>query len=226
MKQCADLLDYRQRAESVVEMLGRMANINVSDDCVDKLCIYRDAVLAWNGKTQLVSRNDVGYFFSRHIGECLSLAAVYDLSVENIVDVGSGAGLPGIPLAILFPETRFLLVESMLRRSVFLKHAKSILKLKNVHVQGCRIEDVPVAYHGNADIVVSRAVASLHKLWSLCGDVLSQKGQLLAMKGGDLAPEVAKLLENSFGLGVEFLKYPAELVENEKDKQVVRVYRK
>ncbi|MDH6284768.1 16S rRNA (guanine(527)-N(7))-methyltransferase RsmG, partial [Prescottella agglutinans] len=112
---------------------------------------------------------------------------------ESVVDVGSGAGLPGIPLAIARPDVRVTLVEPLLRRTVFLQEVVDSLGLENVTVLRGRAEDSDVVKQaGGADVVTSRAVAPLEKLvrWSL--PLVRVGGRMLALKGSSAAEEISR----------------------------------
>jgi 16S rRNA (guanine527-N7)-methyltransferase len=125
--------------------------------------------------------------WDRHI---LNSAALSNLIAadSSVADVGSGAGLPGIPLALLRPDLRMTLIEPLLRRSTFLTQTVDGLGMGDrVEVVRCRAED----HRGSYDVVVARAVAPLDRLVSLCNPLRAPGGVILALKGGSAADEVA-----------------------------------
>tara|TARA_B100001105_G_scaffold111667_1_gene89576 strand:+ start:201 stop:662 length:462 start_codon:yes stop_codon:yes gene_type:complete len=110
-----------------------------------------------------------------------SLSIAQDVSGGKVVDVGSGGGCPGIPLAIIRPESQFVLVESKNKKANFLKTTIQALKIKNIKVLCQRAENVNLTK--KADAIVSRALGSLPYFISVAGHMLKKQGRLLAMKG-------------------------------------------
>ena len=137
-------------------------------------------LLAVEGVTRgLLGPREVDRIWTRHL---LNSAAVACQVPEgsSCLDVGSGAGLPGIPLALARPDVTVGLVEPLLRRVTFLQHAVDILGLDRLSVTRSRAEDLPVA---SVDVVVARAVAPLHRLVGWTVPLLTPGGRLVAMKG-------------------------------------------
>lgn len=170
----------------------------------------------------LIGPRERDRLWERHI---LNSAAVGELvpPALRIADVGSGAGLPGIPLAIARPDLSVVLIEPLLRRTTFLCEVVSELELANVAVVRGRAEDPSVrAELGEFDAVTSRAVAALDKLARWCLPLLRSGGQMLAMKGERAEAEVAECRDamRTLGVsevrvvkcGVEFLRPPATVV--------------
>ncbi|BBZ02077.1 ribosomal RNA small subunit methyltransferase G [Mycolicibacterium chitae] len=170
----------------------------------------------------LIGPRETDRLWERHV---LNSAAIAELIPEGqrVVDVGSGAGLPGVPLAIARPDLAVVLVEPLLRRAAFLNEVVDELRLENVTVVRGRAEEKSVvAEHGRADIVTSRAVAALDKLskWSL--PLLRVGGTMLALKGERAESEVAehRRVMTSLGAddvrvmkcGVSYLDPPATVV--------------
>ena len=146
------------------------------------------AALARDGDTLgLLGPRELPKLWSRHI---LNSAVVADLIApgQKIADVGSGAGLPGIPMAIAKPDCMFVLIEPMERRSDWLKQVIDELELKNVSVLRARAEEAP---RGSFDVVTARAVSALDKLLRICAPLLVPGGQLLALKGSKAEAEIA-----------------------------------
>lgn len=148
----------------------------------------------WNARINVVSRKDFDQLYERHVLHSLALAKVWTPDAgARVMDVGTGGGFPGIPLAIMFPDTRFTLVDSIGKKTTVAKAVAEGLGLQNVTVVNGRAESVP----GRFDYVVSRAVAEMNTLmrWSWGKIERSQKGSLpngiLCLKGGDLAEELA-----------------------------------
>lgn len=138
----------------------------------------------------LIGPRESGRLWSRHL---LNSAVVSALLPRNgrVVDIGSGAGLPGIPLAIVLPHCEFFLVEPLERRTVFLRQVVTDLGLTNCRVVRGRADQV-VSECGNSDVVTSRAVAPLERLVTWSAPLLRFGGILLALKGSSAASEVAR----------------------------------
>ncbi len=150
----------------------------------------------WNAKINVISRKDIGHLSERHVLHSLSIAKIVDFKPSStILDIGTGGGFPGIPLAILFPKTRFVLIDSIKKKIRVVKAVIEALELKNVNAMAVRAEDVP----GQYDFITCRAVAKLSDLhlWTkgkikrTCYHSLTNG--LLCLKGGDIQAEIDKL---------------------------------
>lgn len=153
---------------------------------------YHD-LLATDGSTRgFIGPREVPRLWERHLINCAVIGDVMDEGA-TVVDVGSGAGLPGIPLAIARPDLQIALIEPLLKRSVFLQEVVDKLALDNVTVIRGRAEEGPIKKAvAGADIVTSRAVAPLGKLakWSL--PLVRRGGEMIAMKGESVHEELAR----------------------------------
>lgn len=176
---------------------AKAMNVSLTEDGVGRLLDYLRLLHKWNRRFNLSGVSDIGEMLERHVLDSLSVAS--RISGETIVDAGSGAGLPGIPLAVLFPGKRFVLVDSNGKKTRFLLQAKLELALDNVNVEHCRIED----YGGPADLVVCRALATLAECAAKTQHLLSGGAMLLAMKGRHPGAELARLPE---AFSVEFME--------------------
>ncbi len=147
----------------------------------------------WNDKINVISRKDIDQLYLRHVLHSLSIAKYITFSPgQNVLDIGTGGGFPGIPLAILFPETNFTLVDSIQKKIKVVKAVIDSLELKNARAKQTRAENITEKY----DVVVCRAVASLSKLiqWTKKNIIVSSDinfvNGLIALKGGDLSSEI------------------------------------
>jgi 16S rRNA (guanine527-N7)-methyltransferase len=158
---------------------------------VDRVSAYAE-LLATEGTIRgLLGPREVPRLWERHLLNC---AVVADLlpPAARIVDVGSGAGLPGIVLALVRPDTTVTLLEPLARRVAFLAECRERLDLENVTVRRGRAEEPAVlAELGGADVVTARAVAPLDRLAGWCLPLLQPGGQLLALKGEAVDEELA-----------------------------------
>jgi 16S rRNA (guanine527-N7)-methyltransferase len=166
--------------------------------------VYED----WNAKINVVSRKDFHLFYERHVLHSLAIAAVADFEDgTTILDVGTGGGFPGIPLAIMFPACKFHLVDSIGKKIKVANEVAEGIGLTNVSAKQARMEQGKEKY----DVIVTRAVAPLAQLkhW-LVGklDAKSKKsvGGLFCLKGGDLTQEIidARVKANLYDIGSMF----------------------
>lgn len=147
----------------------------------------------WNAKINVVSRKDIEHLYLHHVLHSLSIAKVIQFKAgTKVLDIGTGGGFPGIPLAILFPEAQFHLVDSIKKKIRVVEEIITTLELKNATAEWKRAEEVSGQYH----FVVSRAVSYLKTLYTWSQNKISKqqfndfKNGLLALKGGDLADEL------------------------------------
>jgi len=182
--------------------------------------IYRE----WNSRINVISRKDIGSLYEKHVLHSLAIAAVFEFDPGNeILDLGTGGGFPGIPLSIFFPEVKFHLVDSIAKK---LKVVDAIVQetgLKNISTQHGRAEEIR---NKKFDFVVSRAVAPLKDLWKWSKPLLKKNPEslvqsseykhqspgLICLKGGDLAKEIQesgtrpRVMELSELFGEDFFK--------------------
>lgn len=158
----------------------------------------KDLYTEWNEKINVISRKDIESLYEKHVLHSLSVAATFDFPPgAEIIDLGTGGGFPGIPLAIFFPEVKFHLVDSIAKKLKVIDAVAENIGLTNVTTQHSRIEDIK---NRKFDFVVSRAVAPLKDLWRWSKPLLKNKQQtidnlqqapgLICLKGGDLAVEI------------------------------------
>lgn len=150
----------------------------------------------WNEKINVISRKDIESLYEKHVLHSLSIAAVAEFpDGMQILDLGTGGGFPGIPLAIFFPQVKFHLVDSIGKKIKVVQGVSEALGLQNVTYQHTRVEEIK---DRKFDLVVSRAVAPLKDLWRWSKPLLKkapaheQQPGLICLKGGDLTEEVAE----------------------------------
>ncbi len=156
---------------------------------IDRLeSLYSDI----NRKVNIISRKDIGKLYLHHVLHSLALAKLNKFKTgQRILDLGTGGGFPGIPLAIFYPGCQFTLVDSRRKKIRLVREISRELGLGNVSAHHCRVED----YEGQFDWIVSRAVAAAEKIISWSVDLLdsTDDGGYLFLKGGDLSDEFAQI---------------------------------
>ncbi len=139
--------------------------------------LYRE----WNEKINVISRKDIDQLYLHHVLHSMVLAKYFDFShVNHVLDAGTGGGFPGVPLAILFPNTHFTLVDSTAKKIKVVDEIAKATGLENVTAQHARVEDLK----GNYDLITSRAVSTLTQMVAWTKHLMKEKHWLI-LKGGD-----------------------------------------
>lgn len=159
-----------------------------------------DLYTDWNSKINVISRKDITNLYEHHVLHSLGIAKIIRFRPgTEIMDLGTGGGFPGIPLAILFPDTHFHLVDSIGKKVKVATEIAQAIGLKNVTTRHCRAEEVK----GQFDFVVSRAVMPLTDLLKICRKNIKKEQQnalpngLICLKGGELEREVLPVKHNT-----------------------------
>jgi 16S rRNA (guanine527-N7)-methyltransferase len=199
------------------------AAVAIFGEQIDQARYFAQTLANDSDELGLLGPREPDKLWSRHI---LNSAVVAELvrPGDKVADVGSGAGLPGIPMAIARPDAEFVLIEPMERRSSWMLEVVEDLGLNNVRILRSRAEDVS---EQDFDIVTARAVAALDKLLKMCVPLLKPGGALIALKGSKAAEEIAnaKKLEKKLGIssfeilvcGEKILAEPTSVVKTTLD---------
>jgi len=178
---------------------------------LQQLAALDDLYREWNSKINVISRKDIDSLYEKHVLHSLSIAATFEFEKENeIIDIGTGGGFPGIPLAIFFPDVHFHLVDSIGKKIKVVEAIASSIGLSNLTTQHIRAEEIKKRQF---DYVLSRAVAPLKELWRWSKPLLRKKDDswqmtverpgsvnrqlssvngLICLKGGDMALEISE----------------------------------
>ncbi|MBP6661381.1 MAG: 16S rRNA (guanine(527)-N(7))-methyltransferase RsmG [Chitinophagales bacterium] len=164
---------------------------NLTDIQLHKLEQLLPLYKEWNEKINVISRKDIDNFYVHHVLHSLSIATFFEFKKdETILDIGTGGGFPGIPLAIFFPETKFTLTDSIAKKITVVNAVKDVLQLQNVTTKIARAESISEKF----DYIVTRAVAPMNDLLFWSKNKHAKK--IIALKGGDLTEELKPIKKN------------------------------
>ncbi|MCQ2796449.1 MAG: 16S rRNA (guanine(527)-N(7))-methyltransferase RsmG [Bacilli bacterium] len=159
---------------------------NINTKQVDKFLTY---LLKTNEKMNLTAITDKEEMISKHIYDSLLISKAYDFKDKTILDVGSGGGFPGIPLAMLYPTSHFVLVDSTMKKVKYLEEVAKALNLTNVEVRCVRVEEMNEKE--KYDVVIARALSELRIYLELVTYLVKVKGNVIALKGKNAHEELA-----------------------------------
>ena len=169
---------------------------NLTDDQIQKFKELEVLYKEWNSRINVISRKDIDDLYLKHVLHSLSIAKFISFKKNtSILDVGTGGGFPGIPLAIIFPDCNFLLVDSINKKINVVKEISNTLKLTNVSYNAIRVEKLKTKH----DFIVSRAVTRMNKFRNLVKGLISNKNDnkikngIIYLKGGDLTDEMMNI---------------------------------
>lgn len=175
-----------------LEQLVAQTTLTLSEQQIDQLIAYLELLVKWNKAYNLTSVRDPEEMLVKHIMDSLMVGE--HLTAKSYIDVGTGPGLPGIPLAILHPERNFVLLDSLGKRITFLRQVVFQLALTNVQPVLSRVEQYQPEQP--FDAVLSRAFASLTDMVTWCHHLVDENGRFLALKGQFPQEEIEQLPEN------------------------------
>ncbi len=199
----------------LVEGLHRMS-LNLSDQMLDQLMAYLNLIEKWNRVYNLTAIRERDEMIKLHFLDSLSI--LNHVEMEHVLDVGSGAGFPGIVLAITKPELKVTVMDSVNKKTTFMQQVKSELSLTNLNVVNARVEDYqPTTLF---DGVITRAFSSIQNMLLMTQHTLQKNGAWLAMKSKDVKEELEALDQNQFTLiplEVPFINAERYLVKLKKE---------
>ena len=199
----------------LVEGLHRMS-LNLSDQMIDQLMAYLNLIEKWNRVYNLTAIRERDEMIKLHFLDSLSI--LNHVEMEHVLDVGSGAGFPGIVLAITKPELKVTVMDSVNKKTTFMQQVKSELSLTNLNVVNARVE----AYQPTIlfDGVITRAFSSIQNMLLMTQHTLQKNGAWLAMKSKDVKEELEALDQNQYtliSLEVPFINAERYLVKLKKE---------
>ncbi|MBK7433670.1 MAG: 16S rRNA (guanine(527)-N(7))-methyltransferase RsmG [Chitinophagaceae bacterium] len=186
-----------QKTQSLLEIITKYFS-GFNDTQIRQLGSLQELYRDWNSRINVISRKDMDHFYEHHVLHSLSIATRFTLTGEmQVMDLGCGGGFPGIPLAIFFPDTPFLMVDSINKKLTVVREIAQAIGLTNISTLHARAEEIR---NRKFDLVVSRAVAPLKDLWRWSRPLLKKNqlhvesaflpNGLVCLKGGDLSQEI------------------------------------
>jgi 16S rRNA (guanine527-N7)-methyltransferase len=174
--------------ETILKYFGELTPVQI-----DRFKKIKELYIDWNSKINVISRQDIDDLYLKHVLHSLSIAKyIHFNNGTHVVDVGCGGGFPGIPLAIMFPDTHFTLVDSIGKKIRVVNEVAAALKLKNISAIQERAEKLPRRY----DFVVSRAVTAFPEFVKLTRNLIARAHNnaipngIIYLKGGDFSAEI------------------------------------
>jgi len=185
-----------------MELIGKyFPEISKESEVWKRLAAMEAIYAEWNERINVISRKDMGHFYERHVLHSLAIAKHFQFTaLDRVLDIGTGGGFPGIPLAVLFPKTPFILVDSRKKKCEVTDEVAHALGLDNVHVVLDRVENL----QGTYTHFTSRAVAPMTKLMAWCKHLKAKdnSSRFIFLKGGDLNSEISDFQQLYPKLGV------------------------
>lgn len=207
-----------------IDFLKSLSFLNIDDEKISKINEYINFSLKENEKYDLTANCDFDSFLIKNVVDSLLVAKFLDLNGKKVIDIGSGAGLPGILLAIYFDKGQFTLVEPMQKRVNFLEKVVELLNLKNVKVIRDRAEDLIRKTNEKFDISCSRAVAKINVMIELSVPFLKVGGELVCYKGINVKEEVEAAKNASSELKAKFENLYETTLDGSNDYRAFAVY--
>jgi 16S rRNA (guanine527-N7)-methyltransferase len=199
-----------------------------SPGIIENLCAYLQELHAWNRRMNLTGLKDIGEMAVKHVGDTLTLTAALPQGTRTVLDIGTGAGVPGLVLKLLRPDLQIVLVDSIRKRISFLKTIVAVMGLEGVWAEQGRVgaeKDVPRERPENGfDVVVSQAVGCIDELARMARPLLAQQGVVIAMKGPKAVRELEakgdELVREGWGVGLK--KTCAPITRHERNLIILR----
>lgn len=186
--------------------IKNLKNIQVTNEIKEQLEQYYQLIIEYNEKFNLTTITEKTEVYYKHFYDALLISNEIALDDQNIADVGSGVGVPGIVLKICFPKIQLTIIESNNKKCQFLNVVTKKLKLENVYIVNQRAEEFAHQYRETFDLVIARAVASLNILNELCLPLVKVSGKFVAYKGLNIESEIKNSTHGLIILGAQLEK--------------------
>ena len=180
--------DYSYLKNTIVDW-----NLTLDDKQINQLDLFYEMLVEKNKVMNLTAITEFDEVIVKHFADSLSIGKVMPSNINTVCDLGTGAGFPGIPMAIAYPNIKFTLIVSLNKRIIFLQEVVDALGLKNVTLIHARAEEAGrnKLYREKFDLVVSRAVANISTLSEYCLPLVKLNGYFISFKSGDIKEEVS-----------------------------------
>lgn len=175
---------------NILEKGLRKLEIEYNNKQLKRLIDFREYIIIWGKKTGLTAIEDKKDITVRHLLDSITLLKILDLKNCNVIDYGTGIGIPGIPLAIMRESSKFILIDSSWRSERFIKNIVKLLELKNVEFKKCFLKNKGLAKDKKYDYILTRAVGSLNYLLDVFYDRIKRGEVLVAYKGNNVKKEI------------------------------------
>jgi 16S rRNA (guanine527-N7)-methyltransferase len=185
--------------KSLLRQNAQKLGVDIQDVQLEEFATYQKELLHWNARINLVSEKSSQQIVNRHFLDSLTALQFIELDDFRILDIGTGAGFPGLPLKIVRPSLKLYLLESNRKKVSFLKHVIRKLHLEDAYVVHDRVENIlqKDIWKEFFDIVISRAAFNLPELLSFGAFFLAPQGKLVALKGSDVETEFINCVKNA-----------------------------
>lgn len=202
--------------------MERLSSFNLDDKKLGLLSDFLDYVLEYNKTTNLTAIRNKEEAIVKHLYDCLLLTKYFDFGDKEVLDIGSGAGFPGMVLAIACPDASFTLIDGNGKKTRFLESAVEKFSLGNVKVINGSVEDI----FGSFDVVTGRAVAEDRIMLELASGVLKTKGHFLGMLGRNGKQEIEGATKAEKKLGYKLLEQYEDILPEEAGNRIIAIYEK
>src|SRR6266852_1439589 len=184
----------------------KQLGVEPEDTLLEQFFLYRQELLEWNTRMNLTAITDPEDVLLKHFLDSLSLLKAYTNSEARLLDIGSGAGFPGLPLKIVRPQWHVTLLEATGKKTLFLRHMVETLRLRDVEIIHVRAEELAHKreYRATFDIVTARAVSALPTLLEYCAPYCRVGGVIVLPKKGDLTEELQQAKRTAVYVGTKF----------------------
>ena len=185
--------------------------IEISDNQADLMALHAKELMLWNKKINLTAIKEPLQIAEKHFVDSI-VASSFIEKDQSMIDMGAGGGFPGIPIKIINPDLKLILIDSSRKKINFLKHVIRLLKLKEIDAVHYRVQDLheDALYKNKFDGVISRAFTDLSKFADLAKPFLNKTGKIYAMKGKQAKKEITPNLSKDFNIKIDHYTLPFE----------------